>query len=58
MLSRFTIPALTTVRIDRDLIGKYGFELLVRKIRGEACESIRLPIGELIIRESTAIPRR
>lgn len=58
VLSRFTIPALTTVRIDRDLIGKYGFELLVRKIRGEACESIRLPIGELIIRESTAIPRR
>ena len=56
--SRFTIPSLTTVRIDRDLIGKIGSELLIRKIHGEECESVMVPAGELIIRESTALPCR
>jgi len=58
IISRFTIPALTTVRIDREELGKIGFELLSALIEGEHRESVTLPSADLIVRESTAPPSR
>lgn len=52
ILSRFTMPALTTVRIDRETMGREGYYLLQKRIEGEACHSITLPSSELIIRKS------
>mgnify|MGYP001016907849 CR=1 FL=1 len=54
--SKYFIPSLTTVRIDRELMGRYGFELLQKLIQGEPCEKVRMPPAELIIRDSTAPP--
>lgn len=57
VVSAYTIPSLTTVRVDRDRIGELGLMLLKKQIAGEPCESVTLPLNELIIRESTAPPR-
>ncbi len=58
VISPYTIPSLTTVRVDRDRIGELGLMLLKKQIAGEPCESVTLPLDELIIRESSAAPRR
>ncbi len=57
-VSKFIIPSLTTVHIDRELMGSYGFELMQKCINNEPCESICLPSCDLIVRESTAPPRK
>ncbi len=57
-VSRFLIPALTTVRVNIQTIGKMGIELLKRILNGEECDSVTIPHCELIIRESTAPPRK
>jgi len=58
IISRFTIPALTTVRIDREELGRRGFEVLSAMIAGEKRESVTLPSSDLVVRESTAAPAR
>lgn len=54
ILSKFYVPALTTVKVDKEKMGRLGFELLQKKIHNEPCESIVLPSCDLVIRESTA----
>lgn len=56
-VSRFMIPALTTVRVNIHTIGTMGIELLERILNGEECESVTIPDCELIIRDSTAPPQ-
>jgi DNA-binding LacI/PurR family transcriptional regulator len=56
-VSRFIIPSLTTVRIDRESMGVLGVELLQKIINMEECSSITLPHCDLVVRESTAPPR-
>lgn len=58
IVSRFTIPPLTTVAIDRDALGKHGFELLQKLIAGQPAETITLPSADLIVRKSTAPPAK
>lgn len=57
LVSQFTTPALTTVRVDRAQMGRLGLELLQKRIQGEPCQSVVLPSDQLIRRESTAPPR-
>jgi DNA-binding LacI/PurR family transcriptional regulator len=56
-ISRFIIPSLTTVRIDREAMGLLGVELLQKIISMEECSSATLPHCDLIVRESTAPPK-
>ena len=58
VISPYTIPSLTTIRVDRDRISELGLTLLKKQIAGEPCESVTLPLDELIVRESTAAPRQ
>lgn len=55
-ISSFTTPALTTIRVDREELGKCGFELLMRWISGESVTSVSLEPARVIQRGST-MPR-
>lgn len=55
--SKYLIPALTTMAVDRQEMGRLGIELLQKAIKGEPCQSVVLPQCKLIVRESTAPPR-
>jgi DNA-binding LacI/PurR family transcriptional regulator len=56
-LSQFTIPALTTIHIPRDQIGKLAFESLVSAFSGESKQGREIQIDpELIVRQSTGPP--
>lgn len=55
--SKYLIPALTTMAVDRKEMGRLGIDLLQRAIAGEPCTSVFLPQCKLIVRESTAPPR-
>jgi len=57
-ISQYMIPSLTTVKIDREEIGRRGFELIQKLINNEPCESINLDSYDVIIRESVAAPAR
>lgn len=52
-ISSFTTPALTTIRVDREELGKYGFELLMQGIAGESMHNISLEPTGVIQRGST-----
>lgn len=56
--SKYLIPALTTMAVDRKEMGRLGIELLQKAINGEPCQSVTLPQCKLIVRESTAAPKR
>jgi LacI family transcriptional regulator len=56
IISRFTVPALTTVRIDREALARRGFEVLSELLAGQPQQSIVIPSSDLVIRESTAPP--
>jgi len=54
-LSQFTQPALTTVRLSRDDLGRAAFEALATTIEGEADRGLEIPVStHLVIRETTA----
>lgn len=55
-ISSFTTPALTTIRVDREELGKCAFELLMDCIDGQPGKSILLEPAQLIQRGST-MPR-
>ena len=57
-VSQYMIPSLTTVKIDREEIGRCGFELIQKLISGTPCESIQLDSYDVIIRESVSSPRK
>ncbi len=56
--SKYLIPSLTTMAVDRQEMGRLGIELLQKAINGEPCQSVVLPQCKLIVRESTAEPRK
>ena len=51
-------PALTTVRLDAELLGATAFELLERRMAGRRTRKRIVLPGELVVRESTAAPGR
>jgi LacI family transcriptional regulator len=57
-VSQYTIPSLTTVKIDREAIAHLGAELLQKIINGEDCHSVTLPQCNLIVRESSGPPKK
>ena len=53
-LLRHTVPAVTTLRIPRQDIGRRAAELLVNRLHGAARETVRIDLGfEVVQREST-----
>ena len=52
LLARYIEPALTTVRIDKVMMGSLAMELLVKKINGEPIESLTVDSDNLIVRNS------
>lgn len=57
-IASYMQPPLTTLRQPRRLMGRLAMESLLRLISGEDTESATKVPAELIIRESTAPPRR
>ena len=55
--SKYLIPSLTTMAVDRQEMGRLGIELLQKAINGEPCQSVVLPQCKLVVRESTAPPK-
>jgi DNA-binding LacI/PurR family transcriptional regulator len=57
-IASYTQPALTTVRQPRRLMGRLAMESLLKLISGQdSARSIKVP-AELVVRESTAPPRK
>jgi LacI family transcriptional regulator, gluconate utilization system Gnt-I transcriptional repressor len=53
-LLRHAVPAVTTLRIPREEIGRRSADLLVNRLRGAPRESVRIDLGfEIVQREST-----
>jgi len=53
-LLRHAVPAVTTLRIPRQEIGRRSAELLVNRLHGAPAERIRIDVGfEIVQREST-----
>jgi LacI family transcriptional regulator len=57
-LSQLTYPRLTSIQIPKDFIGKRLVEILIRLINGQNPETYQIEDAELIIRESTAPPKK
>ena len=55
-MSKFVIPSLTTMHVDRKQMLAIALEMLTTMIDGGACENRMLPVPELICRESTSAP--
>jgi DNA-binding LacI/PurR family transcriptional regulator len=53
----FFRPALTTVRLDFDAVGRACVEILMNLMRGEPPNTATRPVPELVIRSSAAPPR-
>lgn len=54
VISALTFPALTTVALDKEALGTYAVDLLIRLIDGENPKSITISSNDLVIRESVA----
>lgn len=52
ILSQYIEPALTTVKVEKVKLGILAMDLLVKKINGEAVESLTVEMNEIIIRDS------
>ena len=57
-ISQLVTPGLTTIRVDRNEIIREGLRMLGELMQGNKCESKYLPTLELILRETTAPPRK
>lgn len=54
-----TNPPLTSVRTNRELMGRKAIDMLIARISGEAIDTPLVDLGfEIVARESTAGPRR
>ncbi len=56
-MSRYVIPSLTTLRVDRKHMIQLGLDMLEQLAAGTACGNQTLPAPLLICRESAAAPR-
>jgi DNA-binding LacI/PurR family transcriptional regulator len=54
----YFLPALTTVRLDFDAVGRACVAMLVNKIQRKTSNAVSLPPPQLIVRASTSPPRR
>lgn len=52
LISSQTFPALTTVALDKDALGRHAVDILMQLIGGEDATSITISSGDLIVRES------
>lgn len=50
LLSRYVEPKLTTVRIDKEKMGRLAMELIIRKIGGEPAQSVIVESDNIIVR--------
>jgi len=53
IISRYTDPMLTTVKIDKVQMAHIAMDLLIKKIQEEPVKSVAMESGSLIIRNST-----
>jgi len=53
----FFLPALTTVQLDFDAVGRACVAMLMGMIRGKSSKAPPLPTPKLIVRSSTAAPK-
>jgi len=56
VVAKLVSPPLTTVHVDREGIVQKGLEMLTKLLNGKSCQSVVLPLPELIIRSTTAAP--
>lgn len=54
LLSRYFEPKLTTIRIDKEKMGKLAMDLIVRKINGEQVKSVIVESDNIIVRNSVS----
>ena len=54
LMSKFVIPSLTTMAVDRKQMISDGLDMLDKLIHGESCKSLMLAKPILKVRESTA----
>lgn len=52
LISSQTFPALTTVALDKDALGRNAVDMLMKLINGEDVANITISSGDLIVRES------
>ena len=52
LISSQTFPALTTVALDKDALGRNAVDMLMQLINGEEPASITISSSDLIVRES------
>jgi len=52
ILSRFIEPALTTIRIDKKLMGSLAMDMIVKKINGQQVNNVVVASDNLIVRDS------
>ena len=57
-LSQLIFPGLTTMNVDRDKMIREGLQMLGKLLQGQKCESRRLPTPELILRQTTCLPKK
>ena len=52
-LGAWLVPALTTIRVPRDVIGRHAAQLILARLDGRPCETPIVDVGfELVIRDS------
>jgi len=56
-ISQYTVPSLTTLRINREQMGRLGVELIGKMLRDEQCQSVYVAPCAVVVRESTASPK-
>jgi DNA-binding LacI/PurR family transcriptional regulator len=57
-LTRFTSPPLTTIQVDREMLGQMGVQLLLERVRLPARTAVKTTLGvRLVERGSVAPPR-
>ena len=54
LISRYLIPSLTTVVVDKERIVRQGIDLLISLIRGEPAQSVTISDFEIAVRDSSA----
>lgn len=57
-LSQLIFPGLTTMCVDRDAMIRQGLRMLTQMLRGEKPRSCRLATPHLVLRQTTAAPKK
>jgi LacI family transcriptional regulator len=57
-LAQFTSPPLTTIQVDREMLGQMGVRLLLDRVRAPARTAIKTTLGVKLIERSSVAPPR